>query len=946
MNEAFDFERDRVLDAVREGLFGAPVESRFLGRFEVRARLGEGASGVVYRAFDPRLERPVALKLLTPPLGAVAAAAGRRIEEEGRALAKLSHPNVVAVHDIGEEEGVLFLAMELVEGTTLRAWLDAERRSQREVLRVLLGAGRGLAAAHRSGLIHRDFKPENVILDSDGVARVVDFGLAVGVEGEVSTSPSSSTGLRGTPAYMAPELWRGEAAGAPSDQFAFAVVLYEALEGCRPFGVGDAAVLRDSLLAGQKRPLSQKVPRWLRSAIDRALDPDPRARFPSMDALVQNLHSAPRRRRIVAGLAFAATAAVGIGAVASSLDPACSTGDEHWQAVWNDVRRKEVALAFRESKATYATRSLELATLALDRFTKNWSDEYVDACEATSERHEQSAARLDVRMDCLKESLSAADEALRLLSVPEHDVVARAERIVDELPQPSACRRPARLLLPPAAVQDRAKSVRSELTRVTVLGSAGRYKNAFEAAETLVTQAKEIGWRPLEAEALRLAGDMARGVGKNERSETLLFDAYIASVASSNEVGAVRSALGLAQTLGVARGRYDDALKWTHIADAALETASPSPRLLAEVHATHGWMLTRAGDHEQALRVLRGALDETRAAYRSNHPQVATVLSRVGVAAGKAGLGSECEHHEEAYEIRKSTLGPDHPDFVNSYDRLAICAASKKQFENAASLYEKALSIAGRDFGPEHRETARICNNFAWFKMQHGDYPRAIELYRCAERAYAAAGHEHQRGAAVAGEGQVLYRKGDFEAAKKSFERAKKIYEAAIPEQHPSMEVVLFQLGNALRALDRLEDAERVYRRAIEIGEARSDPGAHRLMFSLMGLGLTHLAAGRTNAARGPLERAHAMSTGASKKVETPTSALLSFALARVLYESGERERAEALARDALAALSADEPLAKAQRGEVTAWLDAPSLSTRAHPKNSRPWPDVWHTRF
>jgi serine/threonine protein kinase len=307
-----------------------------IDRYEVLGPIGAGGMGVVYSAWDPALGRPVALKLLRP--GADAQGDGRgRILREAQAMARLKHPNVVAVYDVGTWGGQVFIAMELVEGATLRRWLDAREREWREVVDVFVRAGRGLAAAHAAGLVHRDFKPDNALVGGplrpgakEGTADIVaervlvtDFGVARLSEGEVEpaarphgSSPVASTetplgALLGTPGYMAPEQMRGARADARSDLFAFCTALYEAVAGTRPYAGKDLSAMRERAEAGRLEPPSKPMPRWLRRELERGLRPDPVHRHSSMDALLSALErgSGRRRSRLLLGGALLALAA-------------------------------------------------------------------------------------------------------------------------------------------------------------------------------------------------------------------------------------------------------------------------------------------------------------------------------------------------------------------------------------------------------------------------------------------------------------------------------------------------------------------------------------------------------------------------------------------------------------------------------------------------------------
>ena len=289
-----------------EGAGGAaPAPRTRIGRYAIEGVLGAGGMAVVYLARDPVLGRAVALKVLR--VGGDERSA-RRLVREGQALARVSHPNVISVYEVGREtDGLIYIAMERIAGTTLAAWLEAPR-AQRDILAVFAAAGRGLSAAHAAGLVHRDFKPENVMVGDDGRVCVLDFGLARAPAGDDSIdledtlrSPSdalavtASGGVVGTPAYMSPEQWRGERAGVQSDQFSFCVALWRALTGEHPFDLRSREALRASVIAGRIRCARTALPRRLRGVLRRGMASDPRARLPSIDAIIGEI--APRAAR-------------------------------------------------------------------------------------------------------------------------------------------------------------------------------------------------------------------------------------------------------------------------------------------------------------------------------------------------------------------------------------------------------------------------------------------------------------------------------------------------------------------------------------------------------------------------------------------------------------------------------------------------------------------------
>ena len=313
-----------------------------LSRFRVSALLGRGAMGLVFSAYDPELDRQVAVKVLRTSRDS---SRGRlQLVREARAMAKVEHPNVITVHEAGTMGDRAYVVMEHVDGGTLRHWLDA-KRTWKQIVRAFVAAGQGLAAAHAAGLVHRDFKPSNVLVGSNGRIRVGDFGLAGTAANDIA-APGPGFGaaaattqtltwngtLVGTPAYMAPEQSVGGQVGAQADQFSFCVALYEALFDERPFEGETVTELRENIVAGRIRssPNARRVPLRIRRALRRGLQPDPHARWPSLTALLTELTrvlSARRRRLAMAAVAIGVCAlviAILMVAECSSMSAVCA----------------------------------------------------------------------------------------------------------------------------------------------------------------------------------------------------------------------------------------------------------------------------------------------------------------------------------------------------------------------------------------------------------------------------------------------------------------------------------------------------------------------------------------------------------------------------------------------------------------------------------------------
>ena len=357
--------RERVRNMVAARLFGDAVMPARIDRFELIRELGAGGMGAVYAAHDPRLDRTIALKVLAR--AGEGQVANTRLVREAQAMARLRHPNVVAVHEVGTSGEQVFVAMELVEGGTLAEWIRGGPRPWREVLALLIPAGRGLAAAHAAGLVHRDFKPANVLIGADGRALVSDFGLArAGAEPDggrplaeteataemqrsLLESPLTRTGaLLGTPAYMSPEQFRGEPATPRSDVFAFCVVVWEAIFGRRPFAGETVTELIAAIEGGRiaAPPRSIRIPRALRSELLRGMSAHSGARHASMQELLAALERVGRSsllRRVLVGLGvvFVAITAVMMYALTLTRPPATDTlSDDDRFLLWATKQRQ------------------------------------------------------------------------------------------------------------------------------------------------------------------------------------------------------------------------------------------------------------------------------------------------------------------------------------------------------------------------------------------------------------------------------------------------------------------------------------------------------------------------------------------------------------------------------------------------------------------------------
>ena len=425
-----------------------------IGRFDVLRRLGAGGMGVVYSAFDDELDRKVAIKLVL----ADRTGGTQRLRREAQAIAKLSHPNVAVVYEVGEHRGQVFIAMEFVRGVTLRQWLDAETRSWPEIRDVFIQAGEGLAAAHAADLVHRDFKPDNVMVGDDGRVRVLDFGLAA-VTGEappagasaesspVSTRLTATGALVGTPAYMAPEQLAGGRSAPRSDQFSFCVCLWEALMQRRPFDGDTVEGLAAAVCDGPRPaiPDTPGLPATVGQAIVRGLSVDPDDRFDNMRQLLAAVSVDPAARRRRASLALGGAGLVVVASAAgyfiAAADQSCAPAQTQLEPFWTAGRRSAAETALARAETPVPLPAWAKTATALDEFVDEWTAVYERTCAAANVGEE---LRLE-RQLCLQWELEALQPLTDALVAGEAEAVARTASELQTFPRPAQCETEAQL---------------------------------------------------------------------------------------------------------------------------------------------------------------------------------------------------------------------------------------------------------------------------------------------------------------------------------------------------------------------------------------------------------------------------------------------------------------------------------------------------------------------
>ncbi len=734
------------------------LASNQVGRFALLRRIGKGAMGAIYAAYDDVLDRKIAIKLVLPHIAASERARDRMLRE-AQALARLRHTNVVQVYDAGVEGDRLFIAMEFVQGMTLRQWKCErdEARPWREVLDVYAQAGRGLAAAHAAGLVHRDFKPDNAMLGSDGVVRVMDFGLARADSGQppeletrehgddLGSTHVDRSARAGTPAYMAPEQWGGGAVDARADQFSFCVALFEALWGRRPFEADSLPALAAAVIEGRRteEPSNDGVPERIRRAVVRGLCPEPDERWPSMDALLAELTDPGTRDRrtgwLAGGLGLALVTTVASLAVGSSSADPCAGVDQTVNELWSPEQRQAVRSGITSIDTGYSADTAARLDLLLHDYARALIDGRTDACEASMVRREQSEDIMLLRMRCLDRRQHAFAAQLEVLEHPDAQILERAVELARGLPSVDPCGELDYVSadVPPPddpQVAAEVEQIREQLARVDALASAGKYSDAQPLADQLLARAEASGYGPVSIEALNALAVIQNGLGDNEAALRLARDAYV-------RLGDV-SAFTVLEThllLGEAYldlGRHEDARTEFQRALALDRRQGTGPRQsTARIHNNVARLFSHQGRAEDALPEYERALEIWRELYGERDGGVATAYNNMGTSYLELGRYEEgLALLYDSLAIRVDVLGPDHPRVGVNYSNIAAALQSIGRTEDAAASYREAISILRAAHGDQHPQVGRVRDNLGTALRDLGRLDEALAEHELARQ--------------------------------------------------------------------------------------------------------------------------------------------------------------------------------------------------------------------
>jgi eukaryotic-like serine/threonine-protein kinase len=867
----------------------APGDS--LGRYIILHELGRGGLGIVFAAYDPTLDRNVAIKILSH-----AGADASMLLNEARTLAKLSHPNIVAVHDVGIEDGCPYVAMEYVVGQTLRQWMDGAPRTWMDIRDVFLKAADALHFAHSRGVVHLDFKPQNVLLNREGHVQVSDFGLAR------LLSDTSST-IAGTPAYMAPEQAASGALGPFTDQYAFCVTLAEAISGARP---KDATVVPNI-----------KVATTALVAIKRGLSSDPKLRMASMAALARQLRSDnPTKRNVGIALGVATAMTIPAAIWLKQTEPKsqqCETVaalDVTW---WTPSLSVDISA----SLTTNGGFQTEHIVRSLDDYTRAFLQRSSAACKQLHDRSEITSSLFERQRLCLSQGLSSAKSLALLMQHSDHEIAANAAMAVSTLPSLNRCSDAAFLLAniePATAAQ--AMAVR-ELNDLDADATANQLIGKFQAAATIAnefaTKAQALGYQPLVARASFLQGDLHYHLADNDNAvKSLQRAATIAARVKDDELSA-RSWTLLAGVVGYAQGKAAEGHVIAQQADAWLARAGTPRDIDADLAEIHALLFDVDGKLDQAKPFYDKALQVRRALYGDNHLVVAQSLNNLAAIPYQQGLLDEAQAlHTRALAIRVAQLGELSPDVAISVNALAQIDSSRGDLDKARRGFERAIAIWNATIGPDHPDTAAAHNELGDVLRRMGKLPEATEHLRKALSVWTeklGATHPNTL-SAISNLAGTYYDAGDDDSALTLFDSLIKQRVATLGATHPSVASALINRSRVLVHLQQWNRAVDDTTAATKIYDATNNPTQSARASAV--LAEAELGRKRLPQAKRALE----LALPVLEKAEGDKNIFANgcFTLAKVQWALHDRSEAVAQAKRALAASSDNESKARIQQ--------------------------------
>ena len=936
-----------------EGVARVLTPGTRIGRYLVVEKIGEGGAGAVYAAFDAKLDRKVALKLLQQGgAGPLSTLDPRwpKLVQEARMLAKLSDPEVVTVFDVGEHEGVGYLAMELVRGGDLADWIARHRgpdprepKPLDDALSLMMQAGEGLACAHRAGLVHGDFKPGNVLIDAKGRAKVSDFGIArlrgnadvpsTDAQTQPGTSSSGDSariqgrteetgrGPRwiGTPAFMAPEQFDGEPPSEQTDVYAYCTALFQAVYGVLPWSA--KSLLELATLKATRPPerrAGTDVPRWLDRVLDRGLAVDPAARYRSVEGVLADLRRGQRSRRARL-LALGGTVAMAGVAGALWLGGGQSTLCETAGFGWDDAHRDAVKQAFEGVGHHGPQEAWARVDARMQALDASWAAAWEEACQAR-----ESPALQQRSLDCLERQRRQADALVQAWTDGEAlgiELVDRASRAAAALSSPQSCLEADALARgdqrpDDPALAEAVAAARVQIDEAVALSRSGRVADALPSAQAAMTAAEDTAYAPVIAEASLVLGRTLERSGDMEDAAKALERAYFEGVSAESHALVADAASRLVWVVGARLEKHDEGMLWAQHAEAALDKAGAGRR--DQLMTNVAGLLERKGQYAQSQARLEEALAATPEDERYDlgivHQRLGDVLRRVGKA------DEAIAHYDQTIALWTEALGASHPNVAIAKTSRASGLGRAGRSEEAEVAFREAITALETAFGPEHPSLSATLQNLGITLKNQGKFDEAESVLRRAVAIDAANfGPEHMKTAdRREALGRLLTRRGKGALALVEHEAAGKVYVKALDPGHPWIILNHMNRGDALRQMQALERAEKAYGAGYELAKEalEADDSLRADAAAYYGRALVETERyDRASAILGP-----AYASLREREGYEDVTAIAGWALARAQLETGGGvEEAVALAKEARPGLGGWPE----EQAALDAWVDA-----------------------
>jgi tetratricopeptide (TPR) repeat protein len=786
---------------------GAPRLGEKIGRYVLLRPIAAGGMGSVWAAWDPELDRNVAVKLLLPRRG------GHEERDaligEARALARLSHANVVQVYDVGTWGDEVWIALEYLGGTSLDRWVSAKRRGWPEVLDALMHAGRGLAAAHAAGVVHLDVKPGNVVVGDDGGVRVLDFGLARCV-----VSDSSSTDVRvgdtaerpykpavGTIGYIAPELLLGGEADTRCDQFGFCVMAWEALVGARPFP-GRARVQYEHAVLERaivEPPQGTRVPARVLRVLRRGLARGRDQRFADMDELLAALEHArvswPARLVLPVGIGVAI---VGV-AIALLPDtpvlPPCDGGAREFAAAWSPARRAEVERAFSATGERYAGAAAVSVAATMRAWGERWAEAADATCAAAATRGDAGGDIERRKAACLREQLLAVDALGDVFVSADRGVVEGAAAAARALPDPTLCSDLDHIARVDPLVDD--VDATRRLAEARALLHSHQLVSAADIAREVASQAEQEGaWRvaanahAVASRALGTRGEIEGAIAASHRA------IWAAELAGDDELRAITFA-DLVFTSGHL-GRDVARAHWYARAAAEIMTrigATSAPRSV--LAGNLGAVLTDEGRYAESVARYQEAVEMRIAAGLGIDDVLATLMNNLGAAhLARSDYGGAAAWFTQSLALRVVLVGPDHPDVADVLANQGSVLQVLGEDDAALAHFVRSADVLESTRGRDDPSLNVVHNGLAIVLAKVGREDEALAHYRESLRLWRMLDPRHpMTGAVLHNMAEIDVSRGRHGAALALEREALAMLQGAFPEGHPYSVAVLSGIG-------------------------------------------------------------------------------------------------------------------------------------------------------